>query len=68
MSEGMLAAVERLCNMGIIMWKSKCEHPLKTELLLLEEVQMTAEEDMKHVLSYVGYMATDRRLEKEINC
>ena len=37
----------------------KWNHVLKTVLLILEEVQMTAEEDMKHVLSYVGYMALD---------
>ena len=34
---------------------------LKTLLLILEEVQMTAEEDMKRVLSYVVYMALDCR-------
>jgi len=35
---------------------------LKTLLLRVEEVQMTAEEDMKHVLSYVRYMALDCRI------
>ena len=39
----------------------KWKHILKTILLRVEEVQMTAEEDMKHVLSYVGYMALDCR-------
>jgi len=39
----------------------KCKHLLKTVLIRLEEVQMTAEEDMKHVLSYVGYRALDTR-------
>ena len=34
---------------------------LKTVMLILEEVQMTAEEDMKRVLSYVVYMALDCR-------
>jgi hypothetical protein len=34
---------------------------LKAVLHMLEEVKMTAEEDMKHVLSYVGYMALDCR-------
>jgi hypothetical protein len=45
----------------------KSKHLLKTILLILEEGQMPAEGDMKHVLSYVGYMATDRRFEKEIH-
>jgi hypothetical protein len=37
----------------------KCNHLLKTVLLRLEEVQMTAEEDKKRVLLYIGYMALD---------
>jgi len=48
----------------------KCKHLLKTVLLRLEEVQTTEEEDMRHVLSYVGYMALDKNcfgnLEKKI--
>jgi hypothetical protein len=35
--------------------------PVKTALLILEGVQMTAQEHMKHVLSYIGYMAKERR-------
>ena len=34
---------------------------LETVLLTLEDVHLTAEEDMKHMLSYVGYMALDCR-------
>jgi len=48
----------------------KCKHLLKTVLLRLEEVQTTAEEDKKRVLSYVGYMALDKHcfgnLEKKV--
>jgi len=48
----------------------KCKHLLKTVLLRLEEVQMAAEEDMRHVLSYVGYGARHKigfgDLEKKI--
>jgi hypothetical protein len=47
--------------MGLVRCTVKCKHLLKTVLLRVEEVQMTAEEDMKHVLSYVGYMALDTR-------
>jgi hypothetical protein len=40
-------------------------------LLRLEEVQMTVEEDKKHVLSYIGYGAVHKNcfgsLEKKIN-
>jgi hypothetical protein len=64
----MLAFLDGLYNIGFIRCKVKYEHLLKTVLLILEDVHMTAEADMKHVLSYVGYMVTDGRLEKKINC
>jgi len=37
----------------------KCKHMLNTVLVRLEEVQLTAEEDMKHVLPYVVCMVLD---------
>jgi hypothetical protein len=57
----MLASLKKLCSMGLDRCTVKCKHLLKTALLRLEEVQMTAEEDMKRVLSYGGYMAIDTR-------
>jgi hypothetical protein len=47
--------------MGLARCKIKCKHLLKTAKLRREDVHMTVQEDMKHVLSYVGYMATDTR-------
>jgi len=47
--------------MGLVRCTVKCKHLLKAVILRLEEVQMTAEEDKKHVLSYIGYMALDTR-------
>ena len=40
---------------------SELQAPVEDRLLSLEEVQMTAEEDKKHMLSYIGYMALDTR-------
>jgi len=45
--------------MGLVRCTVKCKHMLNTVLLSLEEVQLTAEEHMKHVLSCVVYMALD---------
>jgi hypothetical protein len=45
--------------MGLVRYTVKCKHLLKTVLLRVEEVKMTAEENKKRVLSYVGYMALD---------
>jgi hypothetical protein len=53
--------------MGFVRCKVKCKHLLKTVRLILKDVQMTAEGDMKHVLPYVVYMVTDRKLVKKIN-
>jgi hypothetical protein len=39
----------------------KYKHLLKAVLLSLEEVQMTAEEDKKHMLPYIGYMSLHTR-------
>jgi hypothetical protein len=36
------------CYMGLVRCAVKCKHLLKTKLLRLEEVQVAAEEDMKH--------------------
>ena len=47
--------------MGLVRCKIKCKYLLKTAKLRREKVQLTAQEDMKHVLSHVGYMATDTR-------
>jgi hypothetical protein len=47
--------------MGLDRCTVKCKHLLKTVLIRLEEVQMTAEEDMKRVLSYARYMVLDTR-------
>ena len=47
--------------MGLVRCTVKCKHLLKTVLLRLEEVQMTAEEDMNLLLSYVDYIALDSR-------
>ena len=61
---------EKLCFLGLVRCIVKCKHLLKTVLLRLEEVQMAAEEDMRHVLSYVGYGARHKigfgDLEKKI--
>jgi hypothetical protein len=61
LSEDILHALERLCSVGFDRCSVKYKHLLKAELLRLEEVQMTAEEDKKHMLSYIGYMALDTR-------
>ena len=45
--------------MGLNRCTMKYKHLLKTEVLRLEEVQMTVEDDKKKVLSYIGYMALD---------
>ena len=49
----------------------KCKHLLKAVILRVEEVQMTAEEDMKRVLSYRVHGAGQKNcfgsLEKKIN-
>jgi hypothetical protein len=47
--------------MNLVRCIVKCKHLLKAVNLRREEVQMTAQEDMKHVLSYVGYMAIATR-------
>jgi len=57
----MLASLKNLCSPSLDRCTVKCKHMLNTVLLRLEEVQVTAEEDMKHVLSYIGYMALDTR-------
>ena len=61
MSDSMLASLEGLGSMGLFRCTVKCSHMLMTVLHTMEEVTTTAEEDMKHVLSYVGYMALDCR-------
>ena len=47
--------------MGLARCNITCKHLLKTAKLIREKFQLTAQEDMKHVLSHVGYMATDTR-------
>ena len=46
-----------LCCLDVKKWK----HLLIAVTFKHEEVEMTTQEDMKHVLSYLGYMATDTR-------
>ena len=48
--------------MGLVRCNIKCKHLLKTAKIIRENVHMTAQEDMKHVLSYVGYMAATQEL------
>ena len=49
----------------------KCKHLLKAVILRVEEVLMTAEEDMKRVLSYRVHVARQKNffgsMEKKIN-
>jgi hypothetical protein len=70
LSEELLTALEGLRSMGLVRCTVKCKHLLKTVLIRLEEVQMTAEEDKKYVLSYTGYGARHKKCfgnsEKEI--
>jgi hypothetical protein len=59
LSEDILHALEGLYSMGLNRYTVKYKHLLKAVLLILEEVQMTAEKYKKHMLSYIGYMALD---------
>jgi hypothetical protein len=61
----MLASLKEFCSMGLDICTLKRQHLLKTVLLRLGEVQMTAEEDMKHLLSYEGYMVPDKNMIRE---
>ena len=55
----MLASLEGLGSMGLVRCTVKYKHMLNTVLLGLEEIQLTAEKDMKNVLPCVVYMALD---------
>jgi hypothetical protein len=51
--------------MGLVRCKIKCKHMLRADKSRREKVQITAQEDMKHVLLYVGYVARDTELLRE---
>lgn len=61
LSEELLPALEGLRSIGLVRHTVKCKHLLKTVLLRLEEVQMTAEEDKKRGLSYIEYGARHKK-------
>jgi hypothetical protein len=62
LSEELLTALEGLRSMGLVRCTVKCKHLVQAVLLRMKEVQMTAEEDKIHVLSYAGYDARQELL------